>query len=146
MALIVTLDASLFVAACRSREPGFAASRALLAALRDGDTPLVEPAILPVETAAALRRAGHGAAVAMEYATAILSLPRLTLVSVDERLAERAAQMAARCSLRGADALYVTVTALYGATLVSLDQEQLLRAPHEVHACTPEAALRLFLK
>jgi predicted nucleic acid-binding protein len=146
MALLITLDASLFVAACRSREPGYAASRALLAALRDSDTPLAEPAILPVETAAALRRAGHGTVVAMEYATAILALPRLTFVSVDERLAGRAAQMAATCSLRGADALYVTVASLYGATLVTLDREQLYRAPREAQACTPEAALRLLRK
>lgn len=146
MALLLTLDASLFVAACRSREPGFAASRALLAAVRDSDIPLAEPAILPVETAAALRRAGHPVAAALEYATALLSLPRLTLVSVDERLAERAAQMAATCSLRAADALYVTVAALYGATLVSLDQEQLARAPETVQACTPEVALRRLRK
>lgn len=54
--------------------------------------------------------------------------------------------MAATCSLRGADALYVTVAALYDATLVTLDREQLHRAPREVQTCTPETALSLLLK
>jgi len=143
MALLLTLDASVFVAACRQHEPGHAASRALLDKLRKTAIPLIEPALLPVEVAAALRRTGSSATLAKEFAEAILGLPYLTVVAVDERLSRRAVALAAQHQLRGADALYVTVAAQYGAHLVTLDGEQLRRAPTTVHACKPDAAAAL---
>jgi predicted nucleic acid-binding protein len=143
MALLLTLDASVFVAACRRHEPGHAASRALLDGLREAAVPLIEPAVLPVEVAAALRRTGSNPALAKEFAEAILGLPHLTVVAVDERMARRAVAMATQHQLRGADALYVTVAAQYGAHLVTLDGEQLRRAPAALHACKPEAAAAL---
>lgn len=146
MALLLTIDASIFVTACRAEEPGFSSARHLLAALRKSGTPLIEPALLPVETAAALRRAGLPAQDALEYALSIASLPRLTVVPLDIPLMQRSAQLAVENALRGADAIYVAVSELFGATLVTLDQEQLRRSPATVEACTPEAARRLLLK
>jgi predicted nucleic acid-binding protein len=143
MALLLTLDASVFVAACRPQEPGHEASRALLAALREAETPLIEPAILPVEVAAALCRAGEDMALAQEYAEAILSLPHLTVAVVDDRLARRALALTTQCRSRGADALYVTVASQYGARLVTLDVEQLDRSPPLLLACKPDAAVHL---
>jgi len=143
MALLLTLDASVFVAACHRHEPGHAASRALLDELRTMAVPLIEPAILPVEVAAALRRAGDNATLAKEFAEAILVLPHLTVVALDERFSRRAIVTATQHQLRGADALYVAVAAQYGAHLVTLDAEQLRRAPAAVHACKPEEATAL---
>ena len=142
MAILLTVDASVFVASCHQREPGYADSCAFLAALRDVGLPLIEPAILPVEVAAALSRSGSDTALAREYASAILALPRLTVVSVDSRLARRAVEIAAENRLRGADALYATVAVLYGARLVTLDREQLQRAPAVVSACRPHEAVQ----
>lgn len=143
MALLLTLDASVFVAACRPREPGHAASRMLLTALRERDVPLIEPAILPIEVAAALARTGDDVGLAQEFADAILALPLLTLVPVDLRLARRAISVAAAHLLRGADALYAAVAVHYGARLVTLDAEQFQRAPTSVAACKPDVAARL---
>jgi predicted nucleic acid-binding protein len=143
VAVLLTVDASVFVASCHRDEPGHAASRALLSALRTTDIPLIEPMILPVEVAAALGRAGTEIALAREYALAILALPRLTLVPIDERLAHRAIAVALEHGLRGADALYATVAVHYGARLVTLDDEQLTRAPSLVAACTPGQAMTL---
>lgn len=140
MAQLLTLDASVFVATCHGREPGHAASRALLDKLRTMTVPLIEPALLPVEVAAALRRTGSEAAAAQDFAEAILGLPHLTVVPIDERVARQAVAMATHHGLRGADALYVAVAAQYGAHLVTLDGEQLRRAPAAVHACKPDAA------
>ena len=54
-------------------------------------------------------------------------------------------RMPGRCRtfmrLRGADALYVTVAMQYGARLVTLDAEQLERAPASVSACKPSTAI-----
>ena len=51
--------------------------------------------------------------------------------------------MATEHGLRGPDALYTTVAAQYGARLVTLDNEQLKRAPSHVDTCMPEAATEL---
>ena len=143
MGLLLTVDASVFVSACRSCEPGYAASRKLLSGVRNDGTPLIEPAILPVEVGAALCRAGRDPALARELALTILTLPYLTLADVDERLARRAVVLAIECRLRGADALYAAVAVRYGARLVTLDAEQLKRAPTAAHACKPDTAYRL---
>jgi len=58
-------------------------------------------------------------------------------------LGQLAVTAAVTCRLRGADAIYVTVAAQYGARLVTLDAEQLARAPAAVGACRPETAARL---
>ena len=143
MALLLTIDASVFVAAGRPSEPGFADSRALLHALRQNDIPLIEPALLITEIAAAFRRADGNPATARSYALAIRSLPRLTLLAIDGRLAERATVLAVEYALRGADAIYVAVALQYGARLITLDREQLERSPKAVSACRPDAALKL---
>ena len=143
MATLFTIDASVFVAACRPSESGCAMSRELLRLVRQAGVPLIEPAILPVETAAALARAGEAPAWATGYAESISALPYLTVVAVDERFARRAIGTATQHQLRGADALYMAVAAQYGAHLVTLDGEQLRRAPAAVHACKPEAAAAL---
>ncbi|MCX7016017.1 MAG: type II toxin-antitoxin system VapC family toxin [Candidatus Sumerlaeota bacterium] len=140
---MLTLDASVFVASCHRREAEFGASRALLSALSEADVPLIEPALLPVEVAAALRRADNDPRLAREFAAALLSLPQLTLLPVDERLAQRALDIAIAHSLRGADALYAAVAVQYGARLVTIDGEQLQRSPEAVGACRPEAARKL---
>lgn len=143
MATPFTLDASVFVAAYRTREAAGPISRELLRLVRASDLPLVEPAILPVEIAAALAHSGENPAAAVAYAESAMAFPCLALQTLDERMARRMIAVAAQCRLRGADALYVTAAAQYGARLVTLDAEQLERAPASVGACKPDAAMRL---
>lgn len=143
MTTLFAVDASVFVASCRPGEPAHEASLDFMRALLDADVLLVEPAILPVEVGAALCRAGRSAESAREYAESLFDQPYLTLVATDERMARRALALALQCRLRGADALYVGAAAQYGARLVTLDAEQLERAPAAVRACKPDAAVRL---
>lgn len=143
MTTLFTVDASVFVASCRPREPGHLASVEFMGSLLDADVLLVEPAILPVEVGAALCRTGREVESAREYAESLFEQPYLTLVATDERMARRALAVSLHCRLRGADAIYVAAAAQYGARLVTLDGEQLERAPAAVHACEPDAASRL---
>ncbi|MBI3986390.1 MAG: PIN domain-containing protein [Lentisphaerae bacterium] len=143
MATPFTLDASVFVAAYRTREAAGPISRELLRLARASDLPLIEPAILPVEIAAALAHAGENPAAAVAYAESVMTFPGLALQTLDERMARRTIAVAAECHLRGADALYVAAAAQYGARLVTLDAEQLERAPASVRACKPDAAASL---
>jgi len=143
MAALFTIDASVFVASYRSQETCCAISRDLLRLVRQADVPLMEPSILPVEIAAALAHAGEKAEWATEYAESVMAFPCLSLQSLDERMARRALTIATQYRLRGADALYVAVAVKYGARLVTLDAEQLERAPALVEACKPDVATRL---
>ena len=143
MSALFTLDASVFTSVCNRREEGSAASAALLAAIRAHALPLLEPALLPIEVAAAVRRGCGDETLAREYAEALMDLPHLTLVPVETDLCREAVRLAAKCSLRGADAVYVATAERYGAVLVTLDFEQRQRAPQAVQACTPRDALRL---
>lgn len=143
MTTLFTVDASVFVASCRPCEPGHLASVGFMYALLDADVLLVEPAILPVEVGAALCRTVTETESARQYAESLFEQPYLTLVATDERMARRALSLALQCRLRGADALYVTAATQYGARLVTLDAEQLERSPASVHACKPDAAVRL---
>ena len=146
MTTLFAVDASVFVASCRPREPGHLASVDFMGALLDADVLLVEPAILPVEVGGALHRAGMDAESAREYAESLFEQPHLNLVATDERMARRSLAVAIQCRLRGADALYVAAAAQYGARLITLDGEQLERAPKAVRACKPDAAARLLRK
>lgn len=114
-----------------------------MGALLDADVLLVEPAILPVEVGAALCRAGREVESAREYAENLFEQPYLTLVATDARMARRALAVSLQCRLRGADALYVATASQYSARLVTLDAEQLKRAPKAVRACKPDAAVGL---
>ena len=141
MSLLITLDASVVVSACRKSEPGHKASRELLEKIKEKSIPLILPYILLVEVTAALVRTGTPAALAEEYTLAVSNLPLTTFVSLDKQLSRRATHIAAKHKLRGADAIYVTSANLYGSRLVSLDKEQLFRSPVSVQAMKPAVAL-----
>ena len=65
----------------------------------------------------------------------------LTLITMDDSLAQAAAEIAADYALRGADATYVAVARRHNCTLVSLDREQRERAAAIVITRTPAEAL-----
>lgn len=135
------VDASVFVADARPGEPYHAEAMALLRALADRDLVLVLPAIALTEVAAAIARATDDAALAVEAAAMYRSWPGARVLPVDEVLADLAAQVAAEERLRGCDAVYVALAQQLGATLVTLDGEQLERSPSTVSARTPGEAL-----
>jgi len=135
-----TVDASVFVASCRRHEAECAASCEFLRLVRQKDAVLIEPTVLPVEIAAAMSRGQEDAARTVEYAVGVMALPHLSLHVLDGNSARRAMKIAVQCRLRGADALYVAAAEQYGARLVTLDAEQLERAPVSVRACRPDEA------
>jgi len=143
---LFSVDTSVFIAACRPSEAGHAASCEFIRLARQVGSVLIEPSILPVEIVAALARGQEGAARAVEYAHVVLALPTLNLHALDGTSVLQAMRTAVQCRLRGADALYVATAMQYRACLVTLDAEQLERAPASVHACEPGAAVRLLKK
>jgi predicted nucleic acid-binding protein len=59
---------------------------------------------------------------------AVLALPRVQRHPLSDALADRAASLAARCKLRGADAVYVALAEALDQPLITLDQEILDRS------------------
>jgi len=138
---VFTIDASVWVNAYSPAEPGQAASLALLTTLLSVGTKIVVPTLLPVEVAGVIARTRGNPDLAEQMAAALRALPSLQWVPLDDLLAERATQLAARHRLRGADAVYAAVAWLHGCDLVSLDHEHLGRLTGIVATLTPAEAL-----
>lgn len=63
-------------------------------------------------------------------------------VSLDLRLATRAAEIAIEYRLRGADAVYVVVAEEFNSILISWDAEMLQRSPESMLTMSPEEWLK----
>ena len=74
-------------------------------------------------------------------AEALLALPSVRWVALDDSLARLAAELAAKHRLRGADAVYAAVALSHRCELVSLDQEHLTRLTSVVNTMIPSEAL-----
>ena len=136
-----TIDASVHVSALNPAEADSATSQAFLALVRQQRVPLFCPTLLLVEVAAAVARAFDDTDRAVTLAAALRGLPNQTLVPLDEALADRAAALAATARLRGADAVYAAVAQQHGATLITLDRQQLDRLPPLVSTACPADVL-----
>jgi len=132
-----TIDASVHISALNPTEAGSADSRAFLAQVQRQRVPLFCPTLLLVEVAAAIARVIDDAGRAVALATELRGWSNQTLVSLDESLADRAADLAATARLRGADAVYAAVAQQYGTVLVTLDRQQLERLPSVVKTARP---------
>jgi predicted nucleic acid-binding protein len=136
-----TIDASVWVNADSPAEAEQPASRALLDALFGRGVMIFEPTLLPVELAGVIARVRGDAELAQAMSTALVALPSIQWVALDDALVETAVRLAATHRLRGADAVYAAVAQKYDCKLVSLDKEHLARLTSVVRTMTPSAAL-----
>ncbi len=135
------IDASVYLNALNPAEAGSATSQALLERLFHRPWPVLSPTLLLVEVAAAVTRVFDNTDRGVEIAQAIRGLPGQVWMPLDESLAGEAACLAARHRLRGADAVYAAVAHRYGATLITLNRQQLERLPSVVSVLSPAEAL-----
>lgn len=136
---MLTIDASVLVAAAVPDEPAHDLARTLLRAIGRAGMAIHEPAISIVEVAAGIvRRTGdvHLAEVAVRL---LVGLPGAEFHALDLAAAVHAAGVARELRMRAGDALYAAVALNHGCTLVTLDEELRRRAAPLVDACTPEA-------
>jgi predicted nucleic acid-binding protein len=138
---VYTIDASVWVNAFDALEPEHEISRQLLDHLSRRRIPVIVPSLVLAEVAGAISRTRQDPDRAQVLYEALRDLPNVTLLSVDAPLAERAAEMAARHRLRGADAVYAAVALHTGCILISRDNEHLTRLAGVVIVQTPEAVL-----
>jgi predicted nucleic acid-binding protein len=123
---LFVLDASVAVASVQTTSTAYGAARACIARILVGTDAIVVPAIFEVEVTAALARGGVAALDVARFAGPLLANARV--VTVGPRFARAAARLASTASLRGMDAIYVTVASREGVDVVTLDRDVLSRA------------------
>jgi len=95
------------------------------------------------EVAAALARGTGDSDLALMAVAELRRLSGLTIIPIDEHLGELASRVAALYSVRGCDAVYISLALALEITLVTLDRQQLERAPSNVAALSPVELLQL---
>jgi predicted nucleic acid-binding protein len=98
---------------------------------------VIAPTLLLAEIAGAVLRRTPTPSLARRTVVAVLGLPALRLLAVDEPLAHAAASLAGRLRMRGADAVYIAAAATLGLPLVTWDVEQRERAREVIDVFVP---------
>jgi gamma-glutamylcyclotransferase (GGCT)/AIG2-like uncharacterized protein YtfP/predicted nucleic acid-binding protein len=134
---VLTIDASVFVAADAADEEARGSARALMARALASGADIHQPTITIVEVTSAIARRtgdpGHARTVGVE----VLHLPRVVVHDLDTDVAAVAAGLASELRLRGADAVYAATALRAGTTLITLDAELAMRASAVVPTYTP---------
>lgn len=134
---MLTIDASVLVAAAIRDEPAHDAAADALRRVIGAGLEVHQPAIAVVEvTAAAARRTGDGA-FALRVGRTVLGMPGLVVHGLDADAALMAASLAADLRVRAADAVYAATALSLGTTLITLDAELVDRAGSVVPVITP---------
>jgi predicted nucleic acid-binding protein len=133
----LTIDASVFVRATNSLEPGHEECEEVVRLLGSKTAVVVLPTLAIPELAGALGRRRMERSRVDALMDRIRRMPTATFVALDDALAEEAAELAIQTRLRGADAVYVATARRYGTTLITVDEEQRQRVPPDVTAILP---------
>jgi predicted nucleic acid-binding protein len=131
------VDASVWVAIFRDNDVHHSNSVSFLDAAVTKQQDFHLPNLALVEIAGVFARQTGKSRLAMRTIRAVLSLPRVRRHALNDALADRAAALAARCRLRGADAIYVALAEALDQPLITLDQEILDRSSGVIKTITP---------
>ena len=142
MARPVTVDASVFIRATEESEAGHLECLEFLGELGRTREVVLLPTLVLVEIAAGLARRGQERPAIQAVLASLEAMPLTMFVSLDEALAQEAADVAISCKLRGADSVYATIARHYGSVLVTADFTQLERTRSIVTAMSPAEAIR----
>lgn len=135
----MVVDASVVVSRLVPHDVHHEASRRWLARHVAGRGLVIAPTLLLPEVAGAVARRTGDPRLGRRGIEAVLRVPGLRLVTVDDVLARTAAALAARLRVRGSDAVYIAVAATLALPLVTWDIEQRDRGARLVEVLTPEA-------
>lgn len=133
----VTLDASVWLASLVPGEPSHLESRAILAAFLERRVRLHQPGLFVVEVCATVARRTRDRQLAVEAGRAVLRWPFLAMHELGHEMAATAADLAASCAVRGADAVYMATARAAGTTLITLDHEMRERSRAVVPVMSP---------
>ena len=138
--LSLVLDTSMLVAAALSQEDGHPGAAALMAALDAEGAVILVPALLIPELMGALRRTRYPPARVRQQVRAFRST-HVTILPLDTRLADQAGEIALLHAVKGSDSVFLALARSLAVPLVTLNREQIDRAPADVEVFTPEQTL-----
>jgi len=133
----MVVDASVLVSSFLPHDVHHGTSRGWLARHVDEGGLVLAPTLLSAELAGAVARRSGSSRLGRRAVDAILRLPTLRLIALDEPLSLAAAILAARLRIRGSDAVYIATAALLRVPLVTWDTEQRDRAARIVNVMSP---------
>lgn len=133
----MVVDASVWVSRLFNRDANHEASQRWLTEQVASGVPLVGPSLLLAEVAGAISRRYARPRLGWRAVQLLLRVPTLSLVATDDEVGTVAAEVAARLTLRGADAIYVATAHILGVPLVTWDGEQRERGGRLVTVRTP---------
>jgi predicted nucleic acid-binding protein len=139
------IDASVFVADALPWDLFHADATTLLLHLVTAQHLILTPTIMLAEVAASIARQTDDPATAQQYVLVWQQLPYFQVRDVDLALGYQAMQVGVQQGIRGCDAIYVALAQMQGATLITLDQEQIQRNPAGLTVQTPSQELALLL-
>ena len=134
----MVVDASVIVSRLVPHDVHHQASRRWLERHVADDGLLIAPMVILPEVAGAVARRTGESRLARRAVDAVLRLPALRLVAVDDALARSAARLAGQLRVRGADALYIATAADLGLPLMTWDVEQRERAATVIEVSSPD--------
>lgn len=138
----LVIDASVFVAAALEEDTFHPSCREFLLEARLAGALIYLPTLVLAEVAGVISRVRRDHASGDAAVLRIDHFPRTRLRIADGAFARRAARLAARHALSGADAHYLAVATEFAATLVTLDGALLALHPQVVVTQTPQAWLQ----
>lgn len=134
---MLTIDANVFVSSSSLADKLGAESEEFLRRAGQQELKIYCPNLLLPEVASAIIRPTSDINAVKITLASVESFPNISFVELTEPRSQAAVQIALTCRLRGADAVYVAVAQEYGTTLITWDQEMLLRGAAAVPVMTP---------
>ena len=133
-----TVDASVFVNALSPDENGSDERAEFISQLKREGVAFIQPTLFVLEVVASIARKQDNTEIVLEILHELKNIPKLTLVDLEEDLADYASEVAAEHRLRGSDAVYAAVSLRFGTELITLDKEQLDRLPKVLAVRKPQ--------
>ncbi len=135
------IDASVLVADARPSEASHIEAYTFLTRLLTEKQSAYLPIIALAEVSAAISRGAGDPDLAQQLVSRLQKLRMYHFVAIDETLGQSAAVIAAQSKIRGCDAVYVALAERHKAILITLDRQQMERAPAHVIVRTPTEEL-----
>ena len=139
---MIVADASFWVSALLTQDVHHDEADALLRRIAVEEILVIAPTIAIIEVAGALIRRTKDPQAVEKSVRHLQLQPGLTLVPITVPFAEAAAKVAISSSLRGADAIYLTLARQEGLPLITNDKEILQRGAPFASVLTPTDWLR----
>ena len=131
------VDASVWVSLLAADDVNHEPSRRWFEHVIAEGVQLIAPTLVLVEVAGAMSRRTGDRSVGVAAAARLRSIPELIFVELTVESAERAAAIASRLVLKGADAIYVSLAVDLDAPLVTWDREQRERSAASIDVSSP---------